>query len=77
VQGSFFPVRCCGVGILYSPRKGETSMSIDNQMGVIVAGGGINVDAWVAMMKNEPKAKVGSPITVENGVQIVPIVKAN
>ena len=46
-------------------------------MGVIVAGGGINVDAWDAMMKNEPKAKVGSPITVENGIQIVPIVKAN
>ena len=46
-------------------------------MGVIVAGGGINVDAWIAIMKNEPKAKVGAPITVENGVQIVPITKAS
>jgi len=52
-------------------------MSIDNQIGVIVAGGGINVDAWAAIMKNEPKAKVGGAITLENGTQIVPIVKAN
>ena len=47
----------------------------ENQMGVIVCGGGINVDAWVSLMQKEPKCKVGSGVTLENGKQVVPITK--
>ena len=58
------------------PSKGETKMSsIDNQMGVIVAGGGINVDAWIAIMQKESKCKVGDLITLDGGTKIVPITK--
>jgi hypothetical protein len=50
--------------------------TIDNQIGVIVPGGGINVDAWILLMKNEPKSKVGDPVTLADGTKIIPIVKA-
>jgi len=47
----------------------------DNQMGVIVAGGGINVDAWIQIMQKESKCKVGTLVTLATGQQIVPITK--
>lgn len=46
-----------------------------SQVGVIVIDDSINVDAWVNIVKSDPKVTVGNIETTVQGVKYIPIVK--
>lgn len=46
-----------------------------SQMGVLVVDDSINVDAWLAIIKQDPKANVGKIETTAQGVKYIPIEK--
>jgi len=49
-----------------------------SQIGAIVINDTINVEAWIAKVKEEnPKYKVGSTLTTDTGVKYVPIEKTS
>ena len=47
-----------------------------SQMGTIVIDDTINVDAWIAKAKEDPKAQVGKIETTDQGIKYIPINKA-
>jgi hypothetical protein len=46
-----------------------------SQIGAIVVNDTINVDAWVAKAKEDPKVTVGTVLTTEKGVKYISIEK--